>query len=139
MKYPLCFVVSYFNPLHSISNQELFEKHLCNQSIQSLSTMKNTISIAKGNHHMLPPNQHFSLSAKMNGTQRRILVSMHCMYCGMPKGTSRDETALNSEKIMSYEKIIFLVIIELRLSEDISYSVSQSVSRKFHIIFFEIP
>ena len=34
VKYPLCFIVSYcmFNPLHSIINQELFEKHLCNQS-----------------------------------------------------------------------------------------------------------
>jgi len=36
-------------------------------------------------------NQYFSLSAKMNGTQRKTLVSlnrMHLMYCGMIKGTS---------------------------------------------------
>ena len=32
VKYPLCFVVGYVNPLHSSMNQELFEKHLCNQS-----------------------------------------------------------------------------------------------------------
>ena len=27
--------------------------------------------VMKGSHHILKPNQHFSLSAKMNGTQRR--------------------------------------------------------------------
>ena len=40
----------------------------------------------------------------MNGTQRTTLVSpwrIHCMYCGMPKGTSWAETMLNSEKIES--------------------------------------
>ena len=29
-----------FNPLHSITNQELFEKHLCNQTA-AMATMKN--------------------------------------------------------------------------------------------------
>jgi len=40
---------------------------------------------------VIPPNQHFSPSAKTNERQRRTLVSpggMHCTYCGMPKGTS---------------------------------------------------
>ena len=77
---------------------------------------------------MLPPNRHFSLSAKMNGTQRRILVSprrMHCTYCGMSKGTSRAETTLNSEKI----KPVALAIIELCLSEGTSLSATQSVSQ----------
>ena len=40
---------------------------------------------------MQPPNQHFLLSTKMSGTQRRILVNlwrMYCTYCSMPKGTS---------------------------------------------------
>jgi len=35
-------------------------------------------------------NGYFSLSAKMNGAQRKTLVSlkrMHLMYCGMIKGT----------------------------------------------------
>ena len=35
------------------------------------------------------------------------------MYCGMPKGMSRDEATLNSEKI----KPISLAIIKLRLPE----------------------
>ena len=32
VKYPLHFVVSHVQPVHSITNQELFEKHLCNRS-----------------------------------------------------------------------------------------------------------
>ena len=66
----------------------------------------------------------------MNGTQRRTLVSpqrMHCMYCGMPKDTSRGKVTLNSEKI----KPTALAAVELCLSEGISQSVTQSVSRKF--------
>ena len=47
------------------------------------------------------------------------------MYCGMPKGTSRAEAMLNSEKI----KPIALADIELRLSEGISQSVTQPVSQ----------
>jgi len=42
-----------------------------------------------------------SLSAKMNGTQRRTLVSplrMPCVYCGMPKGTPWAEAASNGKK-----------------------------------------
>jgi len=42
----------------------------------------------------LPPNLHFSLSASMNGTQRRTLVSpkrMHFMYSGIEKGTFQTE------------------------------------------------
>ena len=50
---------------------------------------------------------------------------MHCTYCGMPKGTSRAEAMLNSEKI----KPVALVVIELRLSEGISQSVTQSVTQ----------
>jgi len=61
---------------------------------------------------MQPPNQHFSLSAKMNGTQKRALVSpqrMYFTYCGMPKGPSWAEVTLNSEKI----KRAALAIVEL--------------------------
>ena len=50
---------------------------------------------------------------------------MHCTYCIMLKGTSLAEVTLNSEKI----KPVALAIVELRLSEGISYSVSQSCSQ----------
>ena len=46
-----------------------------NTSAIEVATMKiRMIFVTKGSHHMLPPNRHFSLSAKMNGTQRRPLV-----------------------------------------------------------------
>ena len=45
---------------------------------------------------------------------------MHCMYCGIPKGTCRAEATSNSEKI----KPVALAVIELRLSEGVSQSVS---------------
>ena len=48
---------------------------------------------------------------------------MHCTYCSMPKGTSQAEVTLNSETI----KPVALAVIELRLSEGISQSVTQSV------------
>jgi len=48
------------------------------------------------------------------------------MYCGMPKGTSRDEATSNSEKI----EPIALVVADLQLSEGISQLVSQSVSQQ---------
>jgi len=58
-------------------------------------------------------NQHFLLSAKMNGTQTRTLVSpqrMHCTYCDMVKGT-----------VTQHQKwLIVLATIELDLSESIS-------------------
>ena len=70
------------------------KKCLKSTSVLKVATMKNMddFSLHKGSHHVQPPNQRFSLSAKMNGTQRRTLVSpwrVHCTYNGMPKGTSR--------------------------------------------------
>ena len=48
----------------------------CSTSAIEITLSKiRTISVTKGSHHVLPPNQHFLLSAKMNGTQRRTLVS----------------------------------------------------------------
>jgi len=51
-------------------------------------------------------------SAKMNGTQKRTLVSLlrkHCTQCGMPKGTFRVEVTSNNKKI----KLVSLNIIKL--------------------------
>jgi len=57
----------------------------------------------------------FLQSAKMNGTQRRALVSLDCMYSGIAKGTSWAEVISNSEKI----KPVALAIVELCQSEGI--------------------
>ena len=115
--YPLRFIVSYVQPVtQQYESSTIWKTPL--QSKQPLWQIR-TISVMKGSHHVLPPNPHFLLSAKMNGTQWRTLVSpwrMHCMYCGMPKGTSQAEVMLNSEKIKS----ITLAVIELCLSKGIS-------------------
>jgi len=103
-----------FNSLHSSTNQE---KHLCNQG--SHHEKYRQFSLHKGSYHVQTSNQHFSLLAKMNGTQRRMLVSpwrIHYTYCGMPIGTSRAEATLNSENV----KPIALAVIELCLTEGIS-------------------
>jgi len=78
----------------------------------------------KGSHHVQTPNQQFTLSAKMNGTQRRTVVSpwrIHCKYCGMPNVTSCVEATSNSENI----KPVALAVIKLCLTEGISQAVSQ--------------
>jgi len=45
---------------------------------------------------------------------------MYCTYCGVPKGTSRDEVTSNSKTINP----IALAVIELHLSEGIRKLVS---------------
>ena len=108
-----------FNPLHSITNQELFEKHLC-------IYYKNTDDF----HYEGKPSRAtakstpFAVSKDEWGTKEDT-GRMHCTYCGMPKGTSQAEATLNSEKI----KPVALAIIKLCLSEGISQSVTQSVSQ----------
>ena len=105
--------------LHYSTNKELFEKHLCNQSSH----------VHYGKYGWFPLWReaitcwHFSLLAKMNGTQSRTLVNPWRIHCTVvhqkaPLGP------LNSEKI----KPVALVDIELRLSEGISQSVNYSVS-----------
>ena len=113
-----------FNLLRSSMNPELLEKYLCSQ--RSHYEKYRWFLLHKGSHHVQPLNQCFSLSAKMNGRQRQTLVSpwrMQCMYCSMPKDTSRAEGTLNSKII----KPVALAIIKLCLTEGISQAVSQSV------------
>ena len=50
---------------------------------------------------------------------------MECTYCGMPKGTSRDEVTSNSENI----KPIALAVIELHLPEGIRQAGGQAGRR----------
>jgi len=69
---------------------EKYLKSNCAIEVASMKYME-IFLLWRGSHHVQPPNHHFSLSAKMNGTQRRALVSlwrMYCTYCGMAKGTS---------------------------------------------------
>jgi len=63
-----------FNPLHSSTNQQLFEKNLCIQS----SYYEKLWMISEGSHDMLTTKSTLLLDR----TQRRALVNpwrMHCM------------------------------------------------------------
>jgi len=63
----------YLTHYTAVQKQELFEKYLSNQD--SHDGKYRQFPLRKGSHHMQPPNQRFSLSAKMNGMQRRTVVS----------------------------------------------------------------
>ena len=51
------------------------------------------------------------LSVKINGTQRRTQVSLHCTYCGMPKDTCQAEVSSNSSHIVYLSNITHQIII----------------------------
>jgi len=99
-----------FNSLHSSTNQEPLEKHLCNLgSHYEKQAVADDFMLRKGSHHMQPPKQCFSLSAKINGIHRRMLVSpwrIHCTNCSMPKGTTWAE-AINFEEWKNQAKLFF--------------------------------
>jgi len=60
-----------------------------------------TIFATNGSHHVSFTKLTLFAVSKMNGTQRRALISpwrMHCMYSGMAKGTSWAEATSNSKK-----------------------------------------
>jgi len=82
-----------FNPLCNSTNQQLFEKNLCNQS----KNYRQFLLRIEAYHKL-------TLITASHGTQRRALVSpqrMHCMYSGMAKGTSQDETTKKSKPVCS--------------------------------------
>jgi len=109
-----------FKPLYSNTNQQLL-KNFCNQSSPYENYTWFPLQMC------IPQNQHFSRWAKINGTQRRALVSpwrMHCVYSGMAKGTSWVEATSNSKKI----KPVALAIVELCKSEGISQSGRQLIN-----------
>ena len=61
-----------FSPLHSVTNDEHNEKDLC-QSRQKTQMIPVT-NVGKSSRSATT-NQHLALSAKINGTQRRMQVS----------------------------------------------------------------
>jgi len=106
--YPVTSIIIWKWSIHYASlpamSNPVWINHLCNLTSHHEECGQLRILLHKGSHHVLPPNQHYLLSTKMNGTQRRTLVSpwmMHCMYCSMPKGTSWAEAMSSSEKIKS--------------------------------------
>jgi len=91
------FVARYVQPV--IQQYECFKKNFRNQCSRYENYGRFLLGIEAIT--CLPQNRHFLWWAKMNGTQRRALISpwrMHCMYSGMAKGTSQAEATMNSEK-----------------------------------------
>ena len=96
------------NLLHSSTNQELFEKYLCNHYEKY-----RRFPLHKGSHHVQLPNQHFLLSAKMNGTQvKQWLVPKECIG----HTAVRQKALLWLKRYQTVEKFkpVALAVIELR-------------------------
>ena len=113
-----------FNPLHNITNQELFEKHLRNQN----ATMKIHDFCYEGkSSHVAAKLTSFTVSqdelvTKEDTGKEECIVHI----AEYKKGISWAKVASNSEKI----KPMALAVIEFSLSEAISHSAgSQSVSQ----------
>jgi len=106
----MCLWQLIFNPLHNSTNQ--IEKHLRNHSSHYADNFHYTKEVITCTTKLTP----FAVSKD----EWRTLVSpqrVHFMYCDMPKGTSRAEATLNSEKIN-------LAVIELHLFECIGQLLS---------------
>ena len=101
----------------------------CYTAVQINSLKSNSvIKVTLKKWGWFPLHKGSLLSAKMDRTQRRMLVSpwrMHCMFCSMPKCTSQAEAMSNREKI----KPVTLVIIKLHWSEGIRQAGRQAGRR----------
>jgi len=75
---------------------------------------------------MLPPDRHFWLTAKMNGTQRRTPYRVQVQEEYTIRTVVCQKAPLRTKQCRI--KPVALSVIELRLFEGISYLVSQAVS-----------
>ena len=106
-----------FNLLHSSMNQELFEKHLCNQNSHyekygRFPLRREAIMC----YRQIDSMTLFAVSKDEWDTKEDTVKSMkNALYIlQYAKGTCRAKSMSNSEKIYP------LAVIKLRLSEDIS-------------------
>jgi len=56
------------------------------------------ISVMNGSHHMPTTKSTLFVASKDEWGTKEGPGGMHCFYSSMPKGTSRAEAMLNSEK-----------------------------------------
>ena len=111
-----------FNPLHSSTNQELFEKHLCNRS--SHYDKYRRFPLQRKPSRATAKLTLFAVSKDEWDTKEDTGKSMkNALY--VLWYAKRAKVTLNSEKI----NLVALAIIELRLSEGISQLLCQSVSQ----------
>ena len=111
-----------FNLLHSSTNQEVVEKHLCIKSSHYEKYGRFLVTQWKPSR-ATTKLMLFIVSKDEWNTKEDTGKSLK----NTPKGTSQAEAMSNSEKI----KLVALAVIKLRLTEGISQAVSQSVRRKF--------
>jgi len=99
-----------FDLLHSSTNQEVFEKHLCNKSSHYEKYGQFLITQRKPSRTTTKLTL-FTVSKDGWNTKEDTGKSLkNGTYCSVPKGTSGAEATLNSEKI----KPVALAVIELR-------------------------
>ena len=90
--------------LHSVADKE----HYLGEGPLSIQLQQKTPMIPVKRREAITWCYHESTPrtvTKRNGTQRRTHVSMHCMYCSMPKGTCQAEVTSNSENLCLSEGI----------------------------------
>ena len=107
------------------------KKCLKSTSVLKVGTMQNTddFLICKGSHHVQPPNLHFSLLAKMNGTQSRTLKNaLHVLQYAKRhlSGWSDVEQCKNQARSLSRYRVT-LVWRHQAVSQSVSQSVENSV------------
>jgi len=114
-----------YNLQHGIMNQESFKKHLCKQS-SNCQLRKEAIMF----YHQIDS----SLSAKLNGAT--TLINMHCMYCGMPKGTSQVE-ATSKSLLCTLICLIFKAKVKLETSSCSPIVKSSKIfQQKSRLVYF---
>ena len=89
----------------TITKQELFKKHPCNQS--SHYEKYRRFPLQRKPSHTTTKLTPFAVSKDEWDTKED---TGKCTYCGMPKGMCPAEVTSNSEKV----KLVALVVIELR-------------------------
>ena len=89
VKYPLRFLSTILDSLHTNMNYDLVEKHLCNQGSHYEKYRQFPLLMQRKPSCATTKLTHFDI--RMEYKLRRTLVSpwrMHCAYCSMLKGTS---------------------------------------------------
>ena len=81
-------------------------KHLCNQSSHYEKYEGFLLHI--GSHHMQPPNWHISLTAKMNGSQRRnawYVLQYTKRHLSGWSGAKQWENQVHTQPLLSYASL----------------------------------
>jgi len=106
---------AFFNLSHSSTNQELFKKHLCNQRNHYEKYRWFPFYALKEAIGVQPPNQCFSLSAKMNGTEGtgNSMKIQECTARTVVHVCHKTPLGLKRHRVVKKIKPVALAVIEL--------------------------